>query len=192
MQQHPIASEAGKYHKFHLVMNLITPDIGILFWQTVTLLAVLVVLAKFGWKPILSKLKERETAVAHAVAQIAEAHTLMEQVYTDRTKLINEVQMERERIISEALRTQQEIIEQARQEGLKTKEKLILQAKLEISKEQERALETLKANVGMLAVQLAEKLLDKELEQTPAQWELLDRLTTEQGSAYNQPKHNAL
>ena len=173
-------------------MNLITPDLGILFWQTITLLTVLVVLTKFGWKPILSKLKERETAIADAVAQIAEAHTLMEQVYTDRTKLANEIKMERERIISEALHTQQEIIEQARQEGLKTKEKLILQAKLEISKEEERALETLKANVGMLAVQLAEKLLDKELAQTPAQWELLDRLTTDHGSSYNQIKHNVL
>lgn len=165
-------------------MDLITPDIGVLFWQTVTLLAVLVVLGRFGWGPVLSKIKEREAAVTRAVAQITEAHTLMEQVHVDRTKFERELQLERERIASEAVQAQKQLVEQARQEGLQVKEKLLLQAQRDIAQEEARALEALKTHVGLLAVQLAEKLLSKELAQNEAQWELLDRLTTEGDSGF--------
>ena len=44
-------------------MNLVTPDIGLIFWQTVTFLIVLFLLAKFAWKPITDGLKERENTI---------------------------------------------------------------------------------------------------------------------------------
>ncbi|AXI24395.1 B subunit [Cardinium endosymbiont of Sogatella furcifera] len=158
-------------------MTLITPDFGIIFWQTTTFLVVLLVLSKFAWRPILEVVKAREDAVAHAIDTITEAQTCMKQVEDDRARLIGEAELERARIIDAALATQREIIDQAHQEGLAVKEQLVTQAKLEITREEARALETVKAHVGSLVVQVAEKLLVKELSQDASQWELIEQFT---------------
>ncbi|MGI2298587.1 F0F1 ATP synthase subunit B [Candidatus Cardinium hertigii] len=157
-------------------MTLITPDFGIIFWQTITFLVVLLVLSKFAWRPILEILKTREDAVAQAVYKITEAKVLIKQLEDDRAKLMEETRLERARIIAEALVAQQTIIDQAHQEALVVKERLLAEAKIAISREEERALETVKANVGALVVQIAEKLLVKELSQDPSQWALIERL----------------
>ncbi|MGI2299389.1 F0F1 ATP synthase subunit B [Candidatus Cardinium hertigii] len=161
-------------------MTLITPDFGIIFWQTITFLVVLLVLSKFAWRPILAILKAREDAVAHAVYKITEAKVLTKQLEDDRTKLMEEAHLERERIIGEALVTQRAIIDQAHREALVVKERLLAEAKVAITREEERALETVKANVGLLVVQIAEKLLVKELSQDPSQWALIERLMANQ------------
>lgn len=157
-------------------MTLITPDFGIIFWQTTTFLVVLFVLSKFAWGPILEIVKAREDAVAHAVDKIDAAQVLIKQVEDDRAKLIGEAHLERERIIGEALAAQKKIIDQAHQEGLVVREQLLTQARIEISREEERALEVVRANIGSLVVQVAENLLVKELSQDASQWELIERL----------------
>jgi len=157
-------------------MTLITPDFGIIFWQTITFLVVLLVLSKFAWRPILEILKAREDAVAHAVYKITEAKVLIKQLEEDRAKLMEEARLERARILGEALVTQQAIIDQAHQEALVVKERLLAEAKVAITREEERALEAVKANVGSLVVQITEKLLVKELSQDPSQWALIERL----------------
>lgn len=157
-------------------MTLITPDFGIIFWQTITFFTVLLILSKYAWKPILAILKQREEAVAHAVGQIAESQKLMKQATCDKTRLLGEAHLERERIIGEALEAQKGIINQARQEALALKEQLLTQARVEISREEQRALEMVKKNMGLLAIQMAEKLLIKELSLDRSQLELIERL----------------
>ena len=41
-------------------MELLTPGIGLIFWQGVIFLLLLFVLTKYAWKPITDSLKERE------------------------------------------------------------------------------------------------------------------------------------
>ncbi len=48
-------------------MELVTPGIGLLFWMLIMFSAVLFILGKFAWKPILQILKERETTIEEAL-----------------------------------------------------------------------------------------------------------------------------
>ncbi|WP_419241264.1 F0F1 ATP synthase subunit B [Cardinium endosymbiont of Nabis limbatus] len=165
-------------------MTLITPDFGIIFWQTTTFLVVLLLLSKFAWKPILEIVQAREHAVAGAIDKISAAQILIKQIEDDRARLIGEAHIERERIIGEVLTTQREIIAQAHQEGLAIKEQLLTQARVEITREEARALETARANIGSLVIQVAEKLLVKELSQDASQWELIEqRMASDHASA---------
>ncbi len=157
-------------------MTLITPDFGIIFWQTITFLIVLLVLYKFAWGPILAIIQAREHAVADAIDKITQAQGLVKQVEDDRTRLIAEARLERERIINEALAIQQKIIDQAHHEGSALKEHLLTEARIEINREEARALEAVRGNTGSLILQVAEKLLVKELSQDPSQWALIERL----------------
>ena len=47
-------------------MDFLTPGTGLLFWQVVIFLLLVVLLSKFAWKPILASLKEREDSIQQA------------------------------------------------------------------------------------------------------------------------------
>ena len=48
---------------------LVLPDIGLVFWNTVAFLLLLVVLGKFAWKPILKAINDREQGIEDALAK---------------------------------------------------------------------------------------------------------------------------
>lgn len=172
-------------------MSIITPDFGILFWQTITFLTTLFVLSKYAWQPILDILKKREETVKRAVNHITEAQELIQQASHEKAKLIDQANLEREKIIDEALKTQQEILEHARQEGVKIKDLLLIEAKKEIKKEEQRAQSAIIKSAGVLAIQIAEKILMKELNQEKAQIELLNHLKLN-SSPYSTCEHESL
>ena len=54
-------------------MDLITPDIGLLFWMLLSFSIVLVILKKYAWKPILGALKDREDSIESALSEARKA-----------------------------------------------------------------------------------------------------------------------
>ncbi len=157
-------------------MNLITPDFGIIFWQTVTLLFVLVVLGKFAWKPIVGVIKEREEAIERDLYAADEARKIVAEVEMKQKQLIEKANVQREQIIREAENAKNFILQEASLEAKKLSQHMIEQAKLAIAKEQEAAFEKLKGEVVKLSVEIAEKLLQRELESPNKQEELVRKL----------------
>ena len=46
---------------------LVTPEIGLIVWTTITFLILLFLLTKFAWKPILNAVKQREENIEEAL-----------------------------------------------------------------------------------------------------------------------------
>lgn len=157
-------------------MNLITPDFGIIFWQTITLLLVLFILRKFAWKHILNIITEREQAVEKDLAAAAAAKKIVAEVHAQQAELIETAHKKREKIIQEAAATSNAMLEEASVEAKQLSQRLIEQARLVIAEEKEAAFEKLKGEVVTLSVQIAEKLLTKELASDNKQEELVYRL----------------
>jgi F-type H+-transporting ATPase subunit b len=160
-------------------MNLITPDFGLIFWQTVTLLFVLLVLGKFAWKPILNAIQERETNVKAALQAAEVAKRMVSQAQIDKAMLLKTAHIERARLIELATETQQAIINEAKIEAEKVSKKMIEKTKALLVEEQKAALEDMKNIVATLSVQIAEKLLQAQLEQQHTQEKLVHRLIEE-------------
>ena len=81
-------------------MELLTPGIGLIFWQIVTFVALLVILGVFVWKPVTEALHWREgfindslkaAAVATKIKDDAKAETakISERMIEDARKSIN-------------------------------------------------------------------------------------------------------
>ena len=160
-------------------MNLITPDFGLFFWQTVTLLVVLLILGKFAWKPILNAIQEREEHVNAALQAAEVAEEMVAQVQADQEALLKTAHAERTRIIEEAVADKKVIIEEAKVEAEKEGRKMIEQTRALLEREREAALGMLKNRVATLSVQIAEKLLQNELTQPHTQEKLVQRLIKE-------------
>ncbi|MEI9919567.1 MAG: F0F1 ATP synthase subunit B [Bacteroidota bacterium] len=155
-------------------MDLLTPSTGLFFWQLVIFLGLFIILAKFAWKPIISGLKEREESIQHALDSAERAKLEMQQLQAGNEKLLKEAREERDKIIRDARQAASLLQEQIQTEAKKTADKLIADARAVINTEKQAALRDVKQQVALFSLQVAEKLMKKNLESDKAQKDLID------------------
>ena len=92
-------------------------SIGLFFWQTVLFLALLFLLRKFAWKPILNAVNEREEGIKNALDAAENAKKEMENLQADNEKLLKEARAERETMLKEAREIKNKMIDDAKEEA---------------------------------------------------------------------------
>ena len=157
-------------------MNLITPDFGLIFWQSTTLFAVLFVLRRFAWNPILDAIQEREQAIEQSLQDAEAAKKLIAQAQTEKEALLHTARKEHTQLVEEAVASKERIINDAHREAENMSKDLIRQTHVRLEQERKEALGALKNEVGILAIQIAEKLLKDELQRKGAQERLIQQL----------------
>ncbi len=157
-------------------MGLVIPDYGLLFWMLLSFGIVIFLLAKFAWKPILSSLKEREESIENALETAKNAKIEMQELKAGNEKIIIEAKNERERLIKEAREVKDNIIKEAKSQATIEAKKLITTARKEIESEKSVAINEIKAQVTELSIEIAEKILLKELENKDVQQKYIKEL----------------
>lgn len=155
-------------------MDLLTPSTGLFFWQLVVFLALFFLLAKLAWKPILASLKEREESIQTALDAADRAKLEMASLQAGNEKLLREAREERDKILREAREAASRLQDQIQGEARKTADRLIEDAKAVINTEKQAALRDVKAQVALFSLQVAERLMKKNLADDKAQKELID------------------
>lgn len=155
-------------------MELLTPGTGLLFWQTVVFLALFLFLAKFAWKPILGSLKEREETIHQALASAEKAKEELTRLQAGNEQLLREAREERDRIVRDARDAANRLIDQAQSEARKSADRMIEDAKAVINTEKQAALRDVKSQVAMFSIQIAEKIMRKNLANDQAQKDMVE------------------
>ena len=155
-------------------MELLTPGTGLLFWQAVVFLALFFLLAKFAWKPILGSLKERELSIHEALASAEKAKEEMARLQAGNEQLLREAREERDRIVRDARDAANRLIDQAQAEAKRSADRLIEDAKAVINTEKQAALRDVKSQVALFSIQIAEKLIRKNLSGDQAQKDMVE------------------
>lgn len=157
-------------------MNLVTPGLGLIFWQLVTFLLVLFLLAKFAWKPIMSSLREREETIEGALRAAEQAKADMAKLKAENERLLEDAKVERDVMLRKAQQTSEAIIEEAKNKASIESAKIVENAKQQINAERLAAVADIKRQVATLSIEIAEKLLRNQLKEEKAQRELVDQL----------------
>lgn len=160
-------------------MELVSPGFGLIFWTTITFLLLVVLLRKFAWKPILSAVKEREKTIDDALKSAEKAKEQMAQLQADNQKIINEAKVERDRLMKEAREVKDKIISEAKEQANIEAKKMIEIARQNIENEKSAAIVEIKNLVSNLSIDIAEKILRKELSGGDKQKELIETLLNE-------------
>lgn len=155
-------------------MDLLTPSTGLFFWQLVIFLGLFLILAKFAWKPILTGLKEREESIQTALDSAERAKSEMAALQAGNEKLLKEAREERDKILRDARQAASVLQDQIQNEAKKTADKLIADARAVINTEKQAALRDVKQQVALFSLQVAERLMKKNLESDKAQKDLID------------------
>ncbi len=157
-------------------MELLTPDLGLLFWMTLSFIIVLFILGKFAWKPILESIRQREEYINGAIEQANQARRELEKVKQDAEEILAEARKEREQMLKDAKELRSRIIAEAEEEGKKVKQRKLQEALQEIEAAKHNALKEIKDTVAELSLEIAEKVLRSELSDEKKQQEYIRKL----------------
>jgi F-type H+-transporting ATPase subunit b len=144
-------------------MKLLTPDMGLLFWTMLAFLAVFFVLAKFAWPAIIKGLNERERSIADSLATAERVKAEMAQMKSENEALLASAREERAQLLKEAREAKDKIINEAKEKAKEEANKIIVDAQAAIQTQKMAALTEVKNQVGNLVIEVAEKVLRKEL-----------------------------
>ena len=144
-------------------MNLLTPDLGLFIWNLLAFLILFFILAKFAWKPILKSLKERETGIADALASAEKVKHEMASMKSENEALLAKAREERAQLLKEAKETKDKIINEAKEAAKTEAAKILADAHASIQQQKNAALTDVKNQVGNLVIEVAEKVLRREL-----------------------------
>lgn len=151
-------------------------SIGLFFWQIILFVLLLLLLRKYAWKPILTAVNEREEGIRNALAAAEEAKKEMQNVSADNERLLQEARAEREAMLKEAREIKNKMIADAKAHAQEEGEKIILQARESIEGEKKAAIADIKSQVASLSVEIAEKVLQGQLQDRDKQLKLVDKL----------------
>ncbi|MEM9673060.1 MAG: F0F1 ATP synthase subunit B [Cyclobacteriaceae bacterium] len=157
-------------------MDLISPASGLIIWQLLIFLAVLFILGKFAWKPILNALSERESSIEEALLSAERAKEEMKQLQASNEQLLAEARKERETMLRDATTAANKIKDTAREEGEKERKRMVEDASVEIENQKKAALADVKQQVATLSLQIAEKILRENLQGDAAQKTYINKL----------------
>jgi len=144
-------------------MELVSPGIGLIFWMTVAFLAVLYILGKYAWKPIMKALKEREMSISDALNAAELAKEEMKMLHFSNEKLMKEARNERDILLAETRKIKDSILEETRLKANEEANRIINSAKESIHFEKMAAMTELKNQLADLSLEIAKKILQKEL-----------------------------
>ena len=151
-------------------------SLGLFFWMAVLFLALLFLLRKFAWKPILDSVNEREEGIKNALASAEDAKKEMQNLQASNEQLLKEARAERDAMMKEAREIKDKMIADAKEEAKEVSAKLIQNAQASIEQEKQAALSELKNQVAELSIGIAESVVKKELSNKKDQLKLVEDL----------------
>jgi F-type H+-transporting ATPase subunit b len=151
-------------------------SIGLFFWQAVLFLALLFLLRKFAWKPILSSVNEREQKISDSLELAEKTKLEMESLKASNENLLKEARAERDGMIKDAKETATTMVNDAKDKAKEEGNKMLASAKESINAEKAAAIVELKTQVAAFSIEIAEKLVRGELSSADKQKALADKL----------------
>ena len=157
-------------------MDLLTPGIGLIFWQLLIFGILFLFLSKYAWGPITKSLKEREKFISDSIKSAEKAEKELEKLNDKNKELVKEARKEREKILLEAKSISNSIKNTAKEEASKITDKMIDDAKKMIEGEKTSAIKEVKVLVASLSLDIAEKVIEKNLKNESSQQKLVSDL----------------
>jgi len=160
-------------------MELVTPGLGLIFWQTITFLAVVFILSRVAWKPILKAIKEREDSIESALESAKHAREEMKMLSHKNEDLLKEARLEREKLIKDAQKTAAAIVADSQEKARSEFNRITEEARASIESQKAAAMTSLRNYVADLSMDIATQVIGEKLSDKNAQKELVNKYLEE-------------
>jgi len=152
---------------------------GLFFWQTLLFVGLLLLMAKYAWKPILTAVEERENTIKDSLEAADKAKTDMEAIQADNKRILKEARAERDALLAEAKKASTQIINEAKDAAKTEADKIAAAAQEAILQEKNAAINDIKNQMASLSIEIAHKIVQGELSDQKKQEQLVEKLVKE-------------
>ena len=160
-------------------MELFTPSFGLVFWMFVVFVLLCLLLGKFAWPAIIKMMSERADLIDKGVAYAQEAKQHMDNAKAEADKFILDAKKQQSEILREAARMKAQIIEDAKEAATLEAKKVMDAANVAIEQSRKASEMQLRQEVSAYALDIAEKVIRKNLADDAAQTSLVNKLLNE-------------
>ena len=143
--------------------TLVAVDPGLYFWTTFTFLALVWLLKKFAWGPLLQALEERRATIEKSVEDAKKATAELQRVQEESARLLSEARTEAAGIVTRSRADADRFREEMRKKAAEDAQVIVKNAEKEIQLETARAVAQLRTEAVDLSVAIASKLLRKNI-----------------------------
>jgi F-type H+-transporting ATPase subunit b len=150
-------------------MELLTPSFGLIFWTLLAFIIVFFILKKFAWKPILKALNDREKGIADSLETADRVRAEMSQLKSENEELLAQAREERAAMLKEARDIKDRIVNDAKEQAKAEASKIMTETQQAIEQQKMAAMTDVKNQIGKMVIEVAEKILRKELGSKEAQ-----------------------
>lgn len=157
-------------------MELVTPNVGTIFWMMIVFGIVAFVLKRFAWKPILMALHEREDSIESALNAASEARKEMENLKAGNEELIAQARKEKEAMLRETMALKENILAEAREKAAAEMQQSVVAAKKQIENEKLKAINEMKKQMAEMSFMIAEKVIGREMADDENHRKLVEKL----------------
>ena len=137
-----------------------------------------VIIKKWIWSPIMNAMKERQKQIADGLAAAERGQHAQELAETRAKEVIKEAKTEAAKILSQAQSQGNELIDEARQTANSERIRIVESGRVELQQELNQAKQALREQVASIALNGAEKILEREVD-AKAHKDVLDELATQ-------------
>ena len=142
---------------------LVQPDPGLAIWTIITFLVLLWLLAKFAWHPMLRALEARRETIRKSLDDAQQARRELEEVNKESSRILKEAHAEAESILSKSRIDAETLREEMKQKARADADAIVREARRQIETETGRALRQIRGEIADLSVEIASKLIRRDL-----------------------------
>lgn len=159
--------------------TVMKPDPGLLVWTLLIFILFWALMARFAFKPIQNALKQREDDIQKSLDEAKKAREEMSNLKAENEQLLKQAQEERMKILKEANEAKEAIIGEAKNKAKEEAQKIVANAKEQIEHQRMAAITDIKNQVGKMSLEIAEKVIRKQLEGNQEQERFVNTLVEE-------------
>ncbi|MCB0645115.1 MAG: F0F1 ATP synthase subunit B [Saprospiraceae bacterium] len=145
------------------LFSVFQPSPGLAVWSLLIFVLFWTIAGRFAFKPIAKALEKRQNDIQHALDSAKLAREEVSDMKAENEKLLAQAREERSKILQEAKDLKNQIVNEAKEKAKEEATKIINNAKQEIDNQTKAAVADAKSKLGAMSVEIAEKLIRREL-----------------------------
>jgi len=138
---------------------------GLIIWTLVNFGIFFFLIAKFGFKPMIASLENRENSISNAINESERLHTEAQKLFSESQVKLGAAHHEMMELVKQGKTQAETIIRQAQEQAEKVKKEKLEQAIREIEREKEQAIQSLRTEMATLVVAATSKMLGNTLDE---------------------------
>ena len=142
---------------------LVQLDPGLYIWTIVVFLALLALLGKFAWRPLLDALEKRQESIRRSLDDAAKAKQELEWLQVESQRILAEARAEAETIVARTREDANRLRDEMRQKAQQEAANIVKNAQKQIELETARALQQIRHEAVDISVGIASKLLQRNV-----------------------------